>query len=409
MFFAQCYAPEDVSAAVLITELATDLANKGHQITVVTIAPNYPYGRVYSNYRNQLYQVSWLDGVRVVRTWSYISPLKTFWPRIFNYATYSTTSFYGGLFAGKPDILVSFSPPLPLGLSAWLLSRLWGVPWVLQLEDVYPDAAVAAGVLKNRPVIALFSTLERFLYKHATHISLISESFRRNLMEKGVNYQKMTLIPVWADPDLVAPLQKENFFRDQYGLNGKFVVMYAGTLGHTSALEEVLGAAEILRNKSDVRFVIIGEGVKKAELEKLARNKGLRNIIFLPFMPRDIFAEMLAAADVSLVTLNRDSSKTSLPSKAFNIMASARPILAVAPKESELSQLIEETGCGVSLETDHPERLAEMILKLKKKNKGLIEMGQKGRIQIETRFARTRCVELYENMLLGICKKITEL
>ena len=119
LFMAQCYAPEDISAAVLITELATDLAKRGHQVSIITGAPNYPHGRVFKGFRNQLYQVETLDGVRVVRTWSYISPSKKFWPRIFHYGTYSATAFYGGLFAGRPDVLVSYSPPLPLGLSAF--------------------------------------------------------------------------------------------------------------------------------------------------------------------------------------------------------------------------------------------------------------------------------------------------
>jgi len=135
LFMAQCYAPEEVSAAVLITELATDLAQRGHHVTIVTGAPSYPQGRVFASYHNSLYQVKILDDVRVIRTWSYISPSKKFWPRLLHYGTYSATAFYGGLFGGRPDVIVSYSPPLPLGLSAWLLSRIFRVPWVLQLES----------------------------------------------------------------------------------------------------------------------------------------------------------------------------------------------------------------------------------------------------------------------------------
>lgn len=403
MFMAQCYAPEDVSAAVLITELVTDLVKQGHQITMITCAPNYPYGRVYAGYRNRLYQVEWLDGVRVVRTWSYISPHKTFWRRIFNYGSYSAIALYGGLFARKPDVIVNFSPPLPLGLSAWLLSRLWRVPWILQLNDLYPEAAVAAGVLRNRIAIVFFSAMERFLYQRATHISLISESFRRNLLGKGVSAEKITLIPVWADPDFVRPLPKENNFRKQHGLSGKFVVMYSGNLGLTSSLEDVLNTAILLNGDSEVRFIIIGEGIYKQSLEKMSRENGLENVMFLPYQPRELFPEMMAAADLSLVTLNRSSSLTSLPSKTFNIMASARPILAVTPPESEIAQLVEEAACGVALPPEHPELLAECILKLKQQDKRLTEMGENGRSQLETRFARSGCVEMYGQMLLSQC------
>jgi len=180
LFMAQCYAPEDVSGAVLITDLATDLVRRGHHVTVVTGAPNYPHGRVFKGYRNPIYTMETLDGVHVIRTWSFISPSKKYWPRLFHYGTYSATSFYGGLFAGLPDVIVSYSPPLPLGLSAWYISRIFRVPWVLQLEDLYPDAAVAAGVMKNQKVINFFFGMENFLYRNSQRISVISKNFLEN-------------------------------------------------------------------------------------------------------------------------------------------------------------------------------------------------------------------------------------
>jgi colanic acid biosynthesis glycosyl transferase WcaI len=404
LFFAQCYAPEDVSGAVLTSELAVDLNNRGHQVTFVTGAPNYPYGRVYPGYRNRIYQEEYIDGVRVIRTWSYISPRKSFWPRILHYGTFSATALFGGLLAGKPDILFCYSPPLPLGLSIWLLSRLWHVPWVLQLEDLYPDAAVAAGVLRNHYAIRFFEWLERFLYRHATHISLISEGFRRNLSDKGVSAEKISLIPVWADPDLVQPMPKENNFRKRYNLTNKFVVMYAGNIGLTSCLEDVLEAGMILKGDSDIRFVIIGEGVKKEDLQDTCRRELLNNIIFLPYQPREDFSEVLAAADLNLVTLNQNSSLTSLPSKIFNIMASARPILVIAPLESEIAHLVEAGNCGIVIPPGQTESLAKAILTSRKMENRLNEMGQNGRNLLMKKYSRVRCVDMHENMLFGLCK-----
>lgn len=404
MFMAQCYAPEDVSAAVLITELATDLARRGHEVTFITGAPSYPHGRVFAGYRNRAYQVEWLDGVRVVRTWSYISPAKTVWPRLLHYGTYSASAFYGGLFAGKPDVIMSYSPPLPLGLSAWLLGRIWRVPWVLQLEDLYPDAAVAAGVLQNRRLIGLFSAIERFLYRHAAHISVISESFRRNLERKGVPAGKITLIPVWADPDVVRPLPRENDFRRRFDLSGKLVVMYAGNLGLTSCLEDVIGAARLLKEEPDIRFVIVGEGVKRDELMAAVRDAALNNVVFLPYQPRELFPEMLAAADLSLVTVNSNSASFSLPHKIFNVMASARPVLAVAPLDSELAHVVEDAACGAVVPPEHPALLAEAVLRLRGQAPLLAEMGRKGRTQLENRFSREYCVDAFENLLQGLCQ-----
>jgi colanic acid biosynthesis glycosyl transferase WcaI len=403
MLMAQCYAPENVSAAVLITELATDLVKSGHQVTVITGAPNYPYGRVFAGYRNPVYQVEWLDGVRVVRTWSYISPQKVFWRRMLHYGTYSASAFYGGLLAGKPDILLSYSPPLPLGLSAWMLSRIWQVPWVLQLEDLYPEAAVAAGVLQNRTAIRFFTWMENFIYKRATHISVISSVFRQSLLEKGIAAEKITLIPNWADPEIVRPLPKENAFRIQHGNGSKLIVMYAGNLGITSSLEDVIDAAVILKEDPNIRFLIIGEGVKERDLKGIARANKLENIAFLPYQPRESFPEVLAAADVNLVTLNCSSSLSSLPSKVFNIMASARPILAVTPPESELAWLVEATNCGISVAPEHPELLAGAILNLKQQSNQLLEeMGKNGRLRLETMYSRAGCIQMYEQMFLKL-------
>jgi colanic acid biosynthesis glycosyl transferase WcaI len=404
LFMAQHYAPEEVSGAALATELAMDLVKRGHRVEFVTCAPNYPLGRVFPGYRNRLCQTERLDGVRVVRTWSYISPRKTFWPRILNYGTFSATALYGGLRAGKPDVIMSYSPPLPLGLAAWLLSCLWRVPWVLRVEDLYPDAAIAGGVLRNRAAIKFLFALERFLYVQATHISLICEGFRRNLLEKRVPAEKLSVTPVWADPGAIRPLARQNSFRAEHGLDGHFVVMYAGNLGHNSCLEDVLMAAGRLRGETQIRFVIVGEGVKKDRLQRLAQQEALGNVFFLPFQPREALPEMLAAADVSLVTLSRNSSNTSLPSKTFSIMASGRPVVSVTPEDSEIARLVQETDCGINVSPETPDLLAETILALQRDSARLTEMGQNGRRRLETEFSRQQCVNMYEEMLSQIAK-----
>jgi colanic acid biosynthesis glycosyl transferase WcaI len=402
LFMAQCYAPENVSGAVLITELATDLAKRGHCVSITTGAPSYPEGRVFKGYRNCAYSVETLDGVQVIRTWSYIAPSKKVLPRLLHYGTYSATALYGGLFAGRPDVIVSYSPPLPLGISAWLLSRFWRVPWVLQLEDLYPDAAVAAGVMTNARLIAFFGRMEQFLYHHAQRISVISKAFRQALLAKGVADSKMEVIPVWADPDQVPVLAKNNPFRHEHGLDGKFVVLYAGNLGLTSCLEDVIQAAEILKEWTEIKFVIVGDGVKKESLEAGIRARALTNILLLPYQPRPRFPEMLAAADLSLVTLNAGAAVSSLPSKLFNIMASARPILAVAPSSSEVVQIVQEAGCGWSVPPGAPHQLAHAIFQLKGRNSSLLEMGNHGRSCLQDRYARNHCVDLYEKMLSAL-------
>ncbi len=399
LLMAQHYWPEDVSGAVLATELAEDLTGRGHHVSFVTCAPNYPLGKLFPGYRNRLLSCEQHNGVKIVRSWSYVTTSKGFVPRILNYGTFSATAFYAGLAAGRPDIVFSYSPPLPLGISAWLLSRIWRVPWVLRVEDLYPDAAVAAGVVRNRQAIGFFARLEKFLYRRARHISLIAEAFRRNLLAKGVPDNKLSVTSVWADPELVRPLPKSNRFRVTYGLTGQFVVMYAGALGYTSALEDVIAAAQTLNGDTNVRFVIVGEGIRKEALMARARELALSNVLFLPFQPREQFAELLAAADISLVTLNPGSASFSLPNKTFNIMASARPLLTVTPEDSEIARLMREGECGVNVPPGDPIRLAAAIRALRDDPARLDEMGRRGRALLEARFSRRQCVDAFEVIL----------
>lgn len=396
MLMGQHYAPEEISGSVLGTELATDLTKMGYEVAFVTCAPNYPTGKVYPGYRNRLLSRETTDGVKVIRTWSYISPHKSFWHRILNYGSFSVTALFGGMAAGRPDILLSFSPPLPLCVAAWLLSRLWRIPWILNVEDIYPEIAVVTGVLRNRPAIAFFSAMERFFYRKATHIQVLSEGFRQNLLAKGVPPEKLSITPVWADPDGVRPMPKENAFREQHGLSGKFVVMYAGNFGYNSSLEDVIEAADLMKTEKDIRFVLIGEGVKKEELISLVEHKALKNLVILPFQPRSAYEAMMAAADISLVTLSPDAHHTSLPSKTFNIMSSGRPILVVTPENSEIANLVQDAHCGIAISPGRPAELAQAILDLKKDVPRLAAMGANGRQRLEEQYSRQRCIKLFD-------------
>lgn len=405
IIFAQHYAPEEVSGAVLATELATDIVKRGHEVTFVTCAPNYPAGNVSYGYRNVFLSKEYLDGVQVVRVWSYISPNKKFWSRILNYGTFSVNALWGGLSVRKHDAIMSASPPLPLGFAAYILSRLWNVPWVLRVEDLYPDAAISAGVISNGLTIRFFYWMEKFFYRKADHISVISSSFKRNIISKGISQSKISELPVWADTDLVRPLDRKTNFRNQNDLNDKFVVMYAGNLGYTSALEEVINAAESLQKVNDIQFVIVGEGVKKRLLMEMTREKGLSNITFLPFQPRENFAEMLSSADIGLVTLNNASSNTSLPSKLFNIMASERPVLVIARQDSDITDLVKKTECGIVVPPEKSSELAQAIIEMKNDPVSSAMMGRNGRVAILNQFNRQSCIDRYEKLFISVTNR----
>ena len=398
LLLGQHFYPEDVSGAVLATQFAESLVQRGHTVTFATCFPNYPKGIVFEGYRGKWLERQFYRGATIVRTWSYTSPQKTTVRRLINYGSFSAFAVWGGIAAGRHDLIMSYSPPLPLGLTAWFLSRLWNVPWVLRVEDLFPEAAINAGVIRGQTLIHTLEAMERFVYRRAIHISVISDGFRRNLMGKGVPSDKVSVIPVWADPDEVEPLPKQNAFRTQQGLQGKFVVLYAGNMGLTCVLEDALASAELLKEQDDIHFVFIGEGVRKNEFQTLAQSKRLNNVTFLPFQPRAQFPQVLATADLALVTLNKDSSTTSLPGKTFNYLASGRPILAVAPLESETASLVSQAQCGVVVPPGNPKLLANAIMELVRDSARAVQMGTNGRAVLESCYSRQHCVTEYEKM-----------
>ena len=402
LFFALCYAPEEVSGAVLITQLAEDLAERGHEVTVVTTVPSYPLGKVLLPYRNRLMQRENRNGVRVIRVWSRVTSSKKPAWKMVHQASFCFFSLLGAIFAPRADLVYSYSPPLPLGLSAWFVSLFHRCPWVLQLEDIFPDAAVQTGMLKNPLAISFFSRMERFLYRRAARISVISAGFRQNLIAKGVPSEKITLIPAWADGDLVRPMAKRNAFSQENRLEDQFVVMYAGNLGVTSCPDEILAAAVKLIQNPQILFLIIGEGSKKESLESAARNLKLTNIRFLPYQPKERLAEVLASANVHLILLDERSAQTSMPSKAFNIMAASRPAIAVAPFGCELARLVKNANFGFVVPPNHADQVARQILELKHHPELAEWMGRNGRMSLEKEFSRAVCVSRQERMILAV-------
>ncbi|OJX38343.1 MAG: hypothetical protein BGO78_10095 [Chloroflexi bacterium 44-23] len=402
LIIAQHYFPEEVSGAVLATELAEDLTTIGCTVSFVTCAPNYPFGKVYDGYRNRILGKKTFHGITIYRVWSFITTRKDNLARVINWATFSLGALWGGLAAGRQDVVFSYSPPLPLGLTAWVLARLFGARWILRVEDLYPDAAVAAGALRSKFLIGILSHFEKFLYHRADHISLISEGFRQNLLRKGIPADKISVLPVWVNADQIFPMEKENEFRRKNDLIGKFVILYAGNLGQTSALEDVIEAATQLNGDEKIFFVFVGEGTRKEQLMQIAHDRHLKNVIFLPFQPRQKLAEMMAAADIGLVTLNSSSSPYSLPYKTFNIMASGRPILAIVTKGSEINELIIKSECGTCVEPGDTQGLIINIMDLYKNEELRDRMGSAARFYLENLYTKKIVLANYFQMMCEV-------
>jgi colanic acid biosynthesis glycosyl transferase WcaI len=233
---------------------------------------------------------------------------------------------------------------------------------------------------------------------------VISEGFKKIILDKGIPEVKITVQPVWADPDFIQPSTKINSFRERNGLNNKFVFLYAGNIGNTSSLEGILYTAEKLIENKDIRFVLVGEGTKKDEIVEKIQRLSLKNVILLPFQERETLPEMMAAADVGLVTVNETTAAYSLPSKVFNIMASARPILSIAPPTSELAHLVSTKNIGMNIAPNDHDNLLKAIFHLYENPEICNILGRNGRKALIDEYSRKECTSNYEEMIKAVCQ-----
>jgi colanic acid biosynthesis glycosyl transferase WcaI len=401
LVITQYFKPESIGSPIWIHQLAVDLAHMGHRLTVLTGFPNYPQRVIFDGYRGKIFMRERIDGIDVFRTYIYASPNEAIWSRALNFGSFCASAALGGLVVPKPDVIYCIMPPLPLGLSAEFLGLFHRAPVVLNIQDIYPDIAIALGFLRRRPVIRFFQAMERFIYRWAAAIIVISEGFKENLASKGVNPYKIYVVPNWADPDFIRPAPKENSFRRQLGVGDRFTLIYSGNLGHISNLEPVIGAAELLRDQP-FAFVIVGDGACKAQLERRVQEKRLNNVLLLPFQPLDIYPQVLTAADMGLVTLRTQAAMASVPSKIFKIMASGRPVLAITVQGNEVHRLISEAKCGLCVPPDDPVALAEALRYAAAHRDELERMGENGRRYLETHFSRRKCVAQIEEILVKV-------
>jgi colanic acid biosynthesis glycosyl transferase WcaI len=397
------FVPDLAANAVIMSELAEALAALGHNVTAVAAFPHYDRNRVWDGYRGKLVQRDLHGAVRIYRTYLYVPQRKgRVFGRLLNYFSFNVLSTLVGLLAGPYDVILAPSPPLTIGLSAYILSRLRRVPYIYNVQDIYPDVAIRLGVLTNPRLIRFFRRMENFVYAKAAAVSVLSEGFGRNLLNKGVPGDKIHVFPNFVDVDFVRPLPRDNAFARRHDLHDKFVVMYAGNVGLSQGLETLLEAMQQFQDLPDLRLLIVGNGAVKAKLEAQASQVGLQNVIFLPFQPRKDVPEMYASADVSLVMLRQGIGAESVPSKAYTIMASKRPLVAAADKEAETKRLIDVAGCGLWVEPGNPSALAQAIRVLHADPARRAQLGRNGRDHVETHYTPQVVAQQYDALFKRI-------
>lgn len=403
------FAPDSVSTSVIMTEVAQDLQTLGHRITVLTTTPHYnkdPEALARQHLERKwagfLYESDY-NGIRVLHV--KVAPkAERVAERVWDYAIFHLVSVLASLLlVGPQDIILTPSPPLTNGLEAWLLGHLKRVPYIYNVQEIYPDVAIRLGVLRMRWVIWLSERIEEFVYRGAKAIVVISKSFLHTLRTiKHVPEEKLHLIPNFVDVDFVSPRPQENDFRHRYALDNSFIVLYAGNIGLTQSFDTLVETAKRLKEKTDIRFVIVGDGARRPWLAEQLQNHQLPNVLLLPFLPRSQMPELYAASNVCLVPLKTGMAETTVPSKVYTIMAAARLVLAAVDADSELAWLVSDAVCGIQVPPDDSGALAEGILSVYTEPEKYRIYGGNGRRYVVEHYARDQIARQYHQLLSAV-------
>lgn len=389
------FLPDFGSAPILMNELAAHLAGRGHEVEVVTTLPR----RRGEGFRRVVYSRRRDGGFTVKRFWTNATPHPL--GRLMAWNIYTAGALLNLASCRKGDVLFLRTPPLQLGVPAFAAKVLRGARVVLNVQDIHPDLAIESGILRNPAGIRFAKSLEKWVYGISDRIAVISEGFRANLSAKGVPAAKMRVIPNWVDTSFLAPMPKDNPVARRFGLDAKFVVMYSGTISISSnaALEGLLHTARRLAAEKDVLFVIAGEGLKKASLEAKAASLGLENVAFLPFQPYEDLPALLAASDILLVPLDSEKSQLSVPSKLYNFMAASRPILGLAPPDSEVAAVLRDTASGLAAPPQDPGAAVDAVLALKRAPDRRALYAANARDYVVRHFAKDSILGAYDELL----------
>jgi glycosyltransferase involved in cell wall biosynthesis len=393
----QAFASLDEPGGTRHHEFARLLAGRGHSVTVIASPVSYITGEALTP--NPLPEGEG-ERVRILRASVYAAHHKSFLHRMLAFLSFMLSSFWLGLGVRKVDLVWGTSPPIFQGLTAWALARLKKARFLFEVRDLWPRFAVAVGVLTNPLLIGASEWLEGFLYRHADQVMVNSPGFGDHVRERGAG--RVILIPNGADPAMFDPADQGEAFRRAHGLEGKFVVTYAGAHGMSNDLGVVLGAARLLRDTPDVHLVLLGDGKDKPNLMAQAGDLGLENLTFLPPVPKSQMPAALAGADACLAILKPlEAYKTTYPNKVFDYMAAGRPVVLAI--DGVIREVVAAADCGSFARPGDPTALAEAIRALAADREAARQKGMRGRAYLEAHFSRAiigkQLLALLESML----------
>ena len=404
LFLSDNFFPEVNAPASRTHDHAKEWIKAGHNVTVITCVPNFPKGQVFDGYRNKIWQEEIIDGIRVVRVWSYIAANEGFSKRILDFLSYMLTSFLASFFIRKVDIVVGTSPQFFTAVSAWLVAFYKRKPFIFELRDLWPESIRAVGAMHESKLLVLLEKLELFLYRRAHGIVVVTHSFKDNLVKRGIDGKKISVVTNGVDVTKFKPQEKDFELIRRHNFENKFIVGYIGTLGLAHSLETILFAAKKIsqrRLEDKIHFLFLGDGANKIKLEKLALELDLKNVTFLASVPKAEVVNYWSIIDISIISLkNTELFKSVIPSKMFESMSMGIPILHAVSGES--AKIIDNTGAGIPVEPENSSAIADEVIRLSQDNAALAVLGRKGQIASES-FDRTRLANEMLKVLAACC------
>lgn len=394
------YAPDVAPTGEVMTRIGDELVRRGHRLHVVTALPWYENHAVGEGWKGKTVRHEETDWGLVTRVHPFPTDKTNIPARAAAFVGFTVLAgakALAGKRPGRPDAVFAMSPPLTLGVAGWLAARRWRVPYVFNIQDVFPDVAVEVEAITNPTVIKAASALERWCYRRADAVTVLSEDLRDNVQGK-VSDAHARVIPNFVDTQWIRPrsLQEQEVaaYRAENDLTGRKVVMYAGNVGFSQSLPLLLDAARALADRPEVVFVINGGGSARADLERQAA--GLTNVRFVDFQPKARLPAVLAAADVHVVVLKRGLARSSVPSKTYSIMAAGRPLIASVDEGTEVARLVEDAEAGLAVPPDDPDAFVAAVTKLLDAPEATVEMGRAGRYFVEEWASPSAIAERYE-------------
>lgn len=367
LFLTDNFPPEVNAPASRTFEHCREWVKLGHKVTVITCVPNFPSGKVFAGYRNAFWQSQIVDGIRVIRVWSYIAANTGFWRRTLDYMSYAISATVASLFVSKPQLVIGTSPQFFTACSAFMVSWIKRIPFIFEVRDLWPDSIKAVGALNHTGILTALEKVELWLYQRAALIVPVTESFKKNMVLRGVSEHKIEVVTNGVDMARFKPLRKDPVLLERYELQEKFVVGYVGTHGMAHALETIIDSAEKVRELHDggnVHFLFLGDGAEKKNLIGKAAQRNLRNVTFIDSVSKDQVSRYWSLLDAAIIHLKKDELfKSVIPSKLFECMGMGLPILHGVAGES--AELVIKHEVGIVFEPENAVSLCNGIVKLK--------------------------------------------